>query len=87
MEFFLLEFITLFNEQTANWLLFSAGWVAAFRSRLAKISRCPSTRVPDSQGGTAMGPLANPKRRVGQVIILNRFSHRRSTPSEKGSRK
>jgi len=69
-----------FNDQTANWLLFSAGLVAAFRSRFAKISRCPSARVPHGQGGTAVGTRSSHHSE-------NRFSHPRSTLSEEGSRK
>jgi hypothetical protein len=65
------EDFTLFNDQTANWLLFSAGLVAAFGGQLARISCCPSACVPHGQGGTAIGTLADcpagtPTKKVGR---------------------
>ena len=81
----------IFNDQTANWLLFSGVLVAAFRSRLAKISRRPSARVPHGQGGMAPGPCpaaGTPTKASGSSHHSeNRFSHPRSTLSEEGSRK
>jgi len=84
-------FYTNINDQTANWLLFSGVLVAAFRSRLAKISRRPSARVPHGQGGMALGPCpaaGTPTKASGSSHHSeNRFPHPRSTPAEKGSRK
>jgi hypothetical protein len=65
-------------------LLFSAGFVAVFCSRLPKISRCSNARVPDSPGGTTAGkptaagtPLN--KERLGlSYLSENRFSDLRS---------
>ncbi|MAD86517.1 MAG: hypothetical protein CL912_26455 [Deltaproteobacteria bacterium] len=75
----------IFNDQTANWLLFSGVLVAAFRSRLAKISRRPSARVPHGQGGMAVGPWLTWRNNTKKSEwIQNRFSH--PTFSEKGSR-
>jgi hypothetical protein len=56
----------------ANWLLFSAGLVAAFYSRVAKISRCLSAHVQYGRSGTAVRTnllQEYQKKRVGQVII------------------
>jgi hypothetical protein len=44
---------------TANWLLFSAGLIAAFCSRLVKISHRSTTHVPGSQGGATIQTLAD----------------------------
>ena len=81
----------IFNDQTANWLLFSGVLVAAFRSRLAKISRRPSARVPHGQGGMAPGPCpaaGTPTKASGSSHHSeNRFPHPRSNTFCEGEQK
>ena len=84
-------YYTLFNDQTANWLLFSGVLVAAFCSRFAKISRRPSARVPHGQGGMAPGPCpaaGTPTKASGSSHHSeNRFPHPRSNTFCEGEQK
>jgi hypothetical protein len=76
----MLRLNTVLNDQTVNWLLFSAGLVAAFGGQLAHISRYSKPRVPDGPGGKTQGPrtLGAWRLRHGKKLSLhNSYCYRK----------